>query len=456
MTDTELLAKALSTPAGYAKVKLGIDLHPKQKDVLESVFRDKKCVFRAANGVGKTSMVLVVAILYAIEILNAQVISTSATYRQVTSQLMPCLKKYQHLYPGWEFLENAISVKGEKRYIGFSADSEGTFQGYHEYPGKPLLIIVDEAAGINDSIFRAIDRCQPTYYLVTGSPLSPEGEFYNLETKPEMYKYFSHIVLTQPECPWIKKENIDMMITKWGDQHPLVLSSVYAQFSLDSDNAIIRLSALEKCINEPCALDELDFTRRVFIDVAAGGDQNVIALRHSNKVFIVKKWRNKDTMSAAGEILIELQKLKQRIGLRDSEVAIDVDGLGIGIANRLQELGWNNLYMFHGNSPPKNENYLNTIAEVWIDGCKMIEDCKIIIPNDPELKAQLLARHMKIHSNGKMKLETKEDMRSRGVSSPDVADAVLGCMYNFGAGLLTFVKPISSTGYGNKYVGMYH
>jgi len=168
------LARALSIPSGYATIKLGLDLHPKQKEIIDAIFKDKRVSFRAANGVGKTSVVVAAAILYAIDVLNAQVISTSATYRQITSQLIPCLRRYAHLYPTWEFLDNAIVVDGTKKYLGFSADSEATFQGYHEYPGQPLLIIIDEGAGVGDPIFRAVDRCRPTYYLVTGSPLSPK------------------------------------------------------------------------------------------------------------------------------------------------------------------------------------------------------------------------------------------------------------------------------------------
>ena len=149
MTDTEIIAKALSIPSGYAKVRLGLKLHPVQANVIDTLFRNKhsKVCFRSANESGKTSICAAVSILYAIEVLNAVVISTSATYRQITAQLIPALRRFSNLYADWEFLENKIVVNGETRYTGFSTDNEGTCKGFHATEQHPLLIIVDEACG---------------------------------------------------------------------------------------------------------------------------------------------------------------------------------------------------------------------------------------------------------------------------------------------------------------------
>lgn len=446
--DRELLARTLSVPSGYATVKLGMSLHPTQKAVLDSLFIDRKVSFLAANSTGKTSCVMVAAILYALEVLNAQVVSTSATFRQVTSQLIPNLKRYQHLYPNWEFNDNTIVINGIKRYIGFSAGDQGesAFQGYHEYPGQPLLIIIDESAGIDDSIFRAVDRCKPTYLLVTGSPLDPCGIFYDIETNANFYNHFKHFKLTQYDCLkengwWLERKDIDDMISKWGKDHPLVKSSIFAEFASESEHSIISLASIERCINNPPTIDEYNEfynVRRLFGDLAAGGDSNVLCLFHKGRVSIVKRWKNRDTMSCAGEILVELQKLKQRIGLEASECSFDSDGLGIGICHRLQELGWKNINLFHGNSPAKSDDFLNSVSEMWIQGCKLIEDCRIIIPNDADLRGELLSRQSKRHSNGKLKLQPKEDMKK----SPDTADAVLGSLYEIGGGLVKYIKPV--------------
>lgn len=449
--DLDALAKVLAIPSGYAHIKLSMDLHKKQKEVIDSIFKDKKTIFRSGNGVGKTSVVLVASILYALDVLGAQVISTSATYRQVTSQLVPCLRKYSHLYPDWEFLDNAISIKGVKKYIGFSADSESTFQGYHSFPDQPLYIVVDEAAGVNDAIFRAIDRCKPDFYLITGSPLSPEGEFYQLESNPALYKFFVHFKMEQTECPWIKPDDIQLMIEKWGKDHPLVRSSVFAEFSNESENAILSLSSLNACITNPPPF--IPGYRQVALDFAAGGDANVIAYACGNQVQIIKTWREKDTMSAAGVIKNELDKMRDQIGLRPNEVWGDASGLGLPICHRLAELGWP-IRLFYGQAKPSDENYKNRIAECWLEFAKKVVNKSIILPNDQELKAQLLTRKQRLNSSGKLELESKEDMRERGVPSPDLADAVAMACSNMGIGEVTFMQAL---GLGNsaKIVGQF-
>ncbi len=418
-----------------------------KKSLIDSLFTYKRIIFRSANGVGKTSVVLVAAILYGLEMLNAQIISTSATYRQVASQLIPCLKSYAHLYPKWEFLENAIVIDGIKRYIGFSTDNEAAFQGYHEFPGRPLVILVDEAAGVPESIFRAIDRCRPTYYLITGSPLSPEGEFYLLETKPDVYDYFKHFKMTAPECPWIKKQDIDIMIAKWGKEHPLVLSSIYADFSNESDNAIISLTSLNKCLNYPPPY--MAGARRVAIDFAAGGDENIICYRNGNLVKFIKCWRDKDTMQAAGEIVNALNELKLTTGLSPSEVYGDASGLGKPILDRLAEQGWRVNYFF-GQAKPSCDDYRNLISECWLELAKQIVNCTIILPNDSELKGQLLSRKQRLNSSGKLELESKEDMRDRGIPSPDRADAVAMACGPVQGGIISWIEPFKSKVYANS------
>lgn len=450
--DIDLLAKLISTPSGYASVKLGLDLSNKQKQALDLIFSSKKkLICRCANGVGKTSVILTAAILYALDILNCKVISTSATYRQVVSQLVPCLRKYSELYPTWEFFDNAISIKGEKKYIGFSCDSESNFQGYHSFPDQPLFIVIDEAAGVEDPIFRAVERCRPFYYIVTGSPLSPEGEFYRMETDPELYKYFDHIQITAPECPWIKKDEIDQIIARWGQDHPLVRSSIYAEFSNEAENAIISLSSLNNCITDPPQY--LPGMRQVGLDFAAGGDSNCISYCNGNMVKIIKNWYEKDTMTCAGQMKIELDKLKEQVGLRPNEVWGDAGGLGLPICHRLAELGWP-INLFYGQAKPDNENYRNKIAECWLELAKRIVNRSIIIPDNQELKAQLLSRKQRLNSSGKMELESKEDMRARGIPSPDIADAVAMCVANQNGGMVTSMVAL---GVGNVHqiIGQY-
>jgi hypothetical protein len=187
----------LSDPASYAEVRLGMKLHPKQAAVLRDIFskNGSRVVSRCANEVGKTRRVLCAAILYAIEVRGAVCVSTAGTFRQVEGQLLPALNSYAHLYSPakWDFQTTGIKRFDEKNkvwadaYTGISTDNEHYFQGYHKDEGRPLFIAIDECQGVKVEICRAAeDRCNPTWFLATGSPGDPQGAFYEMETATSM------------------------------------------------------------------------------------------------------------------------------------------------------------------------------------------------------------------------------------------------------------------------------
>ena len=444
--DITVLADALSTASGYATVKLGMKPHPTQAAVMDSVFSAKRTrtSFLCGNSIGKTSVVAATCILYGLDILGCRVISTAAVFRQITEQLIPNLKAYAHLFPAWRFLDNAISINGVNQYLGVASTSEGDFQGFHGNDAKKLLLIVDEASAVQENIFRAIDRCNADYLLVMGSPLDPAGVFYDIRTNPKFKSIFNHFHLSQLQCLkkdgyWIDDTSIDEMVLKWGRYHPLVLSSIYGEFATDSENSIITLSAYEKCINSPPKYIPNPNIKRVGIDFAAGRAESVMFLLEGNRTRMLKSWKDKDTMQTVGKMVVELNNLKRDIGLVGIDIEGDADGLGLPMIDRLKELGWN-INRFHGNSPPVSEEYKNRITESWIEGCRKIRNCEIILPEDNELKMQILSRQQKLNSSGKLQLESKEDMAARGIQSPDRADSLFMALCASNSGEITFIR----------------
>lgn len=439
MTDAEILANAriTATPDGYATRQLGMKLHPKQSAVLRSLFPGKgksRVSWRCANEIGKTSHVAAAAILYALDILNAQVISTAGVWMQVESQLIPSLKKHQHHFPSWRFLDSSINIRGVDRYVGFSTKNEGFAQGFHRREGMPLLAIIDEAAAVADVIYNGVeDRCNPDYLLIMGSPLDPQGMFYRIET--ELSKFYTHHHMSQLDCLvkdgwWIDQETIDRKIAKWrGKDNPFIQSNVFGEFAKRVQNALLSLGEFEACRANAPEWHMGHNDRHAFIDFAAGRDKNVFAMRVGNKVWIEKKWTERDTMATVGECLAIARKLKRDYGLKDEEIEADADGLGIGLIHRLREVGLN-VVEFHGNAQAKYqaEHYSNSISETWHEGVGKIVRMDMILPNDEEFRGQVLTRQSKRNSSGKFQLESKEDMRARGLDSPDEADAVLRAM----------------------------
>ncbi len=290
----------------------------------------------------------------------------------------------------------------------------------------PLFAGIDEAAAVKKAVYNGVEeRCNPDYMLVTGSPLGPAGEFYDIETKHAAH--YRHFKLTKPECTtergyWLDPAPIARMLAKWGQDNPLVQSSVFAEFGGKLQYALLSLQELEDCYENPPAIQ--GDSRHGFIDFAAGRNKNVFAYRYGNEVKIAKKWTDRNTMAAVGECVAILKKLNDEIGLLPEEVEGDADGLGLPMVQRIQEVGYP-IAAFHGGAPPTwDMDYSNGWSEAWGVATKQIQDREIVLCRDDDLKAQLLARELKRNSSGNFKLQDKEEM----VDSPDEADAVCRAM----------------------------
>ncbi len=160
------------------------------------------------------------------------------------------------------------------------------------------------------------------------------------------------------------------------------------------------------------------------VDVARfGDDQTVIGLRQGNKLEILEKLRGLDTMQVAMRTESWMQKLEPRL------TVIDGDGIGAGVVDhvRLHMRPWLDahkpcrLYEFHGGSSPNDgDMYYNLRAEMWGKMRDWLVDGSI--PDDPELETDLCGPEYFFSSKNQIQLEKKEDMKKRGLSSPDIGD----------------------------------
>ena len=74
------------------------------------------------------------------------------------------------------------------------------------------------------------------------------------------------------------------------------------------------------------------------------------------------------------------------------------------------------------------QHYANLGAELWYDASRLIQKKDFILIDDEVLIEQMASRRSTYTAQGKLALESKEDMRNRGLGSPDRADAVLAAI----------------------------
>jgi hypothetical protein len=437
----EEILEDLSKPSAFASNVLGINLYDWQRKVLRDLEpRDCRVALRAANGSGKTSTVIsAILIWHALVYPRSIAVTTAGVFRQVESQLWPSLRNHiAKLGGAWEVTSGEIRYLhpngNTSRIIGYSATDPGRAEGWHaeDHEYHPLLMVVDEAKTVADPLFEAISRCQPTRLLIASSPGGTSGAFYRAFTK-EANMWSKHAV-TAFDCPHITQTQIDEVVQRYGEKHPLTRSMIYGEFvDIGLESLVINLTQLQNCHNTPPRFRP--GVRIAGVDFAAGGDQNVICISDGNKILPMIAWREKDTMAAVGRFIVEFKKA----GLEANNIYADASGMGMVMCDALAESGWVVNRVNFGATAYDNNAYTNRSAEMWYGMAKKIEDAEIILPEDEDLTAQLTCRRTITNSKGKLGVESKDSMRARGIASPDRADALALCLSSSNVGLdLTF------------------
>jgi hypothetical protein len=155
------------------------------------------------------------------------------------------------------------------------------------------------------------------------------------------------------------------------------------------------------------------------VDVARFGDDETVAVvRAGSKVVAIEAWEKTDTMETTGRII------NLYWGYQPESIVIDVVGMGAGVCDRLKEQNFP-VKAVNASSPAWNkEKFANLRAELFWGLRERFKQEDIDIPDDAKLKAQLSAIRYKFSSRGQMLIESKEEMKAKGMKSPDRADAL--------------------------------
>jgi hypothetical protein len=154
------------------------------------------------------------------------------------------------------------------------------------------------------------------------------------------------------------------------------------------------------------------------VDVARfGQDETVIVRKAGNKITFEDAFVKKDLMTTAGKIV--------KVVGRDKAVPIKVDsiGVGAGVVDRLREQGYNVIEVIGSASPKNVKAYRNKRAENYFQLRELLPS--LALPDDEKLRAQMMAIRYRVLSDGHILIESKEELRKRGLASPDRLDAVV-------------------------------
>jgi len=158
------------------------------------------------------------------------------------------------------------------------------------------------------------------------------------------------------------------------------------------------------------------------VDVAISDrDRTAIIRRKGRHAFNLERFSNYNTMEIVGRLKRIIQQEKP------TKMYIDCIGVGAGVVDRLQEMGFDCVEGVNvARSANDKERFKNLRAELWSDMRDWFYgEMPVQIPDSDELHGELCCLGFKENSSGQIQIESKDELRSRGLPSPDGADALM-------------------------------
>ena len=442
-----LLQRAQADPAWWCEHVLRVKPWGKQVEIMESVRDNPRTAVRSCHGIGKSFTAGQVILWFVNSFAPSIVLSTAPTWRQVEKLVWKEVRAShaRARRAGRPLGGNLLPASPELQIVrdqwyaaGLSTNDPDRFQGYHE---EHILVIVDEAAGVPEDIFEAIEgvlTSEHSRLLLLGNPTSVGGTFHkafrgtgyrSIHIGAFDTPNFTAFGITDQEFrdnTWEARITGPLpnpkLITpawaydkflKWGPDSPAYQARVLGNFAETGDDTLIPLAWVEAAQarwldEEPCEPIEIG------CDVARfGQDSTVIATRRGRRVDPLLAYSHKDTMETAGLVMAAQRETGA------STVKVDEIGIGAGVVDRLRELKCPAVGVNVASAPLEPERYTNLRTELWWNLRELLNPNPranpnpIALPPDDELLADLTNVKYRMDSRGRMQLESKDEIKKR-------------------------------------------
>ena len=431
MQNSEIITKLALDPVLFVKTMLNAKPEKWQQDVLESLLTDDKISIKSGHGTGKSALLSWIILYWLATKMPCKVAVTANTARQLNDVLMAECKKWHRQMPDgfrnlFEFKSDKISLLGATEsfatFITSRRESPESLQGYHS---PNMIFVCDEASGIPDIIFQVGEGAMSTKgakTILTGNPTRNTGYFY--DSHNSMKHKWKTFTVSCHDSSHVNPDFIKDMADKYGEESNVYKIRVLGEFPATNDDSVVPMHLISEATTrdvEPSS-NEVIFG----LDISRfGSDRTALAKRQGNTLLEkIKTWKNKDLMETVGIVVSEYEALPY--SKRPTEILIDSIGLGAGVADRLQEMNLNCQItaVNVAELPSMQDKYMRLRDELWFLVREWFESRDVKIIDDEELVAELTTPSFSFMSNGKIKVESKEQMKKKGHNSPDLADAL--------------------------------
>lgn len=442
----ELYRKGKDDPKFFVENVVGMTkLWSKQSEIMRAVRDFPRTAVRSCNGAGKTFTTANTCAWFLTSLPNSVIVSTAPTARQVQQLLWQEINNIHRSsrYPlGGKCLNVSWTLGAKWFAVGLSTDDPNRFQGFH---ADNILGVIDEASGVDAPIWEGMDAIltsQGARMLVIGNPTEPSGEFFDAFTSPLYHKI--HISafdtpnftengitlesikngtwnLVEPKIIYpalVTPQWVAERLNEWGEDSPAFQSRVMGNFPLIGTDTMIPLGWVLRAKERELAYKSSDRVT-MSVDVARfGDDESVIGVRRGSSLSRYEIMNNVDVYALA--------KATKRVADEEKPEYIKVDavGIGAGVADILRAWGYKAVDYVAQERAFNAAKFVNKRTESWYNLREKFRLNEINIPPDELLVGQLSALKYRFDSAGRYQLESKDEVKRRGLTSPDRADVV--------------------------------
>ena len=427
----EFVLRYRDDPVLFVTEVLGAKPYDYQAEFLTALANgERKMSVRSGHGTGKSTTASWAMLWYVLLRFPNKVVVTAPTSGQLFDALFAELKRWINELP--DQLKVLLTVKSDRVELSAApaeafisartsrAETPEALAGVHS---ENVLLVVDEASGVPEKVFEAAAGSMSGHAATTillSNPTRSSGTFFESQTRLAATWWTRRWSCV--ESPLVSDEFVDEMRARYGEDSNAFRIRVLGEFPMADDDTIIPFHLADSAIKRD--IEITPDTKPVWgLDVARfGADKTALCKRYGNVVTEITSWQGLDLMQTVGRVMAEYEGLSP--SMRPSEILVDSIGVGGGVVDRLRELGAPVRGINVGESPAMGNTYMNLRAELWFKTKGWLEDRSCKLPDDDQLLAELTSIRYAFTPGGKMKAESKDDMRKRGLKSPDLADAL--------------------------------
>lgn len=437
-------------PVAFVREVFGAEPDAWQAEVLAAIVTNQRVALKACKGPGKSCVMAWIMLWFLAVYPHSKCLATSITGDNLRDNLWSEIslwqKKSKYLTEAFDWTAERV-VNREHPETWFASartwsknadktQQANTLAGLH---GSYTLVCMDEVGDIPSGVAAAADASLSTgefnRILIAGNPTQTEGPLYDACTRDRARWWVKEITgdpYDPTRAPRISVQWAKDQIEQWGPDNPWVMVNVFGKFPPTQSNKLLGPEEVGDAAQRDCS----EFVYRDWpiiygLDVARfGDDRSVLYKRQGPVAFSPRVWRGADTMTLADQVA---RHLLEEPG---DAIFVDATGIGGGVQDRLAQMGFSPIGVDFGSSA-LDARFADRRSEMWWLLHLWIKKGGGCIPNSPELRAELVGPTYGFTTGQKvtrLKLESKDDMKKRGLSSPDMADALA----------LTFASPVKS------------